>query len=263
MSRPTACVLMLLSLLFVRPDVALATAPGAAVPIAPSGDVSAATISFSWQSESTSTWYLFWLGKGTPTALVMQTWYTAEQAHCASGGTCTITVTPPVNAGGHTWFVQTWNASGTGPWSTGMVFSMKDPVANWSARLPDARRFTLVLSGEAVLDNETGVVWDRTPQLGTGTLQLAQSNCAVLSRGGRRGWRLPTFAELTSLVDGAFALPAGHPFTVGASPTFWSQTGLIDSTSRWLLIVDSTVGFTSPGSSARSWCVRSESPGFY
>lgn len=33
----------------------------------------------------------------------------------------------------------------------------------WSQKLPAAQRFVLVLDGEAVLDKETGLVWERSP----------------------------------------------------------------------------------------------------
>lgn len=261
MIKTSARALALLSLLFVHPAVA-AAAPGAATPIAPSGEVTGTTIAFSWQSEPTSTWYLFWLGKGTPTALVMQTWYTAEQAGCAGGGTCTITVTPPVNAGGHVWFVQTWNASGTGPWSAAMVFSVKDPVQNWSGTLPNARRFTLAIGSEGVLDNETGLVWERTPSNAMLTLAFAQLQCLTTTRGSRKGWRVPTFAEIATLTDGAYALPAGHPFT-GISGAFWTQTAVIDSTNRYVMQFDGGPATASPGASARVWCVRAPSTPVY
>ena len=160
--------LFVLSLVFVNPAAA---APGAATLVAPSGDVVGTTIAFSWESVPESTWYLFWLGKGSPTAFIMQQWYSAEQAGCANGGTCTITLTPPLNAGAHTWFIQTWGAGATGPWSTGKVFAVKDPMPNWSSVLPPDRRYTLVFNGEAVLDNETGLTWQRTPSASLATFR--------------------------------------------------------------------------------------------
>lgn len=33
----------------------------------------------------------------------------------------------------------------------------------WSQKLPAAQRFVLVLDGEGVLDKETGLVWERSP----------------------------------------------------------------------------------------------------
>lgn len=116
MTKLHGCLLALLSFGIAQPAMA---APGAATLIAPNGDVVGTTLAFSWQSVPESTWYLFWLGKGTPTAFIMQQWYSAEQAGCANGGTCTISLTPPVNSGSHTWFIQTWAAGTTGPWSSG------------------------------------------------------------------------------------------------------------------------------------------------
>ena len=94
---------LILFAFFTRPAWA---APGKATLLSPNGDVSGSTIAFSWNAVPESTWYLFYLG--TSTALVQQQWYTADQAGCLSGGTCTITLTPPVVSGGDFWYIQTW-----------------------------------------------------------------------------------------------------------------------------------------------------------
>ena len=98
----------------------------------------------------------------------------------------------------------------------------------WSQKLAGAERFTLVLNDEAVLDNETGLVWDKSPD----TTELIWSNacayCYIKDEGGRKGWRPPTIEELASLVDSSQsdpALPAGHPFIgVQSSNVYWSST---------------------------------------
>jgi hypothetical protein len=91
-------------------------------------------------------------------------------------------------------------------------------------------------NSEAVLDRETGLVWDRAPDAVARDWFRAARDCLNLSKGGRRGWRLPTAAELASLVDptvtAAPVLPAGHPFvnvqTDLTSPAtinyYWSST---------------------------------------
>ena len=70
----------------------------------------------------------------------------------------------------------------------------------------------------AVLDRETGLVWERTPSFPNHlTTRLgAVITCWEATTGGRKGWRLPRVEEFMSLADLSTApngpLPAGHPF---------------------------------------------------
>ncbi|MBF0564046.1 MAG: hypothetical protein HQK89_02260 [Nitrospirae bacterium] len=57
------------------------------------------------------------------TGTKIQTWYTATQAGCSSGSTCTVTPSTALASGSGTWWIQTWNATGYGPWSSGMSFT--------------------------------------------------------------------------------------------------------------------------------------------
>jgi hypothetical protein len=110
------------------------------------------------------------------------------------------------------------------------------PVPSWDQTLPAKTRFTLVLPVEgfgpqAVLDLETGLVWQRVPAnaLAFDSAQ-AQSFCRTENTGSRMGWRLPTVEELSSLLDSAHpsadsGLPEGHPFDLrDITPTFWSAS---------------------------------------
>jgi hypothetical protein len=75
-------------------------------------------------------------------------------------------------------------------------------------------------NNEAVLDRETGIVWERSPKQQfpfdeAENLPSAHRACVSKNTGGRRGWRLPTLEELHSLIDvnaPDLALPPGHPF---------------------------------------------------
>lgn len=92
----------------------------------------------------------------------------------------------------------------------------------WYRILPSAQRFLLVMGDQAVLDLETGLVWERHPQNPYGPPDFvgAVQYCANLDLGGRKGWHLPTIEQLTSLIDtsvtGSPKLPSGHPF-IGVS----------------------------------------------
>lgn len=98
----------------------------------------------------------------------------------------------------------------------------------WSDKLPDAERFQLVLNGEGVLDKETGLVWERSPN-NTTPMKWNEAivYCYEKSIGNRRGWRLPTVEELLSLIDptqSGPALSSGHPFNNVISHDYWSAT---------------------------------------
>jgi hypothetical protein len=111
----------------------------------------------------------------------------------------------------------------------------------WSPTLAPTARFVILsnFNSDAVLDRETGLVWARQSlarTLGPST-QITRNNvgqyCRLLTVGNRKGWRLPTVAELQSLVDRSRiftnaprppAPPAGHPFVL--SPTASNPSGL-------------------------------------
>lgn len=106
---------------------------------------------------------------------------------------------------------------------------------SWSQKLPAAERFVLVLDGAAVLDRETGLVWEKAPDATSRTWLAAVNYCTQKIVGNRGGWRLPTVDELASLVDySTTALPRlspGHPFT-GVTGDYWSANEY-DATTAW------------------------------
>ena len=128
-------------------------------------------------------------------------------------------------------------------------------------------RFTCVMGGAAVRDNETGLVWERLPLPNTGTITWseAQSHCNTLTLGNRKGWRQPTLQELASLVDGDPAntssprLPAGHPFSNVHSAGYWSATTSVAAltSSAWFVnFFGGDPSFDSKSNANFAWCVR-------
>jgi len=98
--------------------------PGKATLISPIGTISTTTPAFSWNAVSGATWYLLWVNS-TAGSGVINSWYSAEQANCASGtGSCSVTPATPVAAGNAQWWIQTWSEAGYGLWSDGMSFSV-------------------------------------------------------------------------------------------------------------------------------------------
>lgn len=109
---------------------------------------------------------------------------------------------------------------------------------SWDQTLPAATRFVALsnFASAAVLDRETGLIWERTPSATRQLWESAQVVCNTLVVGNRKGWRLPTLQELASLVDPTVAtpgptLPAGHPFTA-MGDIYWSATSAVDGQQR-------------------------------
>ena len=125
-------------------------------------------------------------------------------------------------------------------------------------------------SNAAVLDRETGTVWEQSPSAATSTWAQAHNHCVLSLVGNRRGWRLPTVQELASLTENpgpvpAF-LPAGHPFgniqTADLTHLYWSATTVLSDSSRAWTQSFANVGsgshlfFSTKSDSNHAWCVR-------
>ncbi len=137
----------------------------------------------------------------------------------------------------------------------------------WSEKITTGR-FVDALGGNAVLDKETGLVWEKSPSATNRTWNGAGSICPLMTVGNRKGWRLPTVEELSSLVDPLVspALPAGHPFSnvnVLSTDWYWSATTPVSNTaSAWLVtFFDGSVTFDAKTMTMKVWCVRG-GPGF-
>lgn len=107
----------------------------------------------------------------------------------------------------------------------------------WCPVDPQTQRFVIITDatfGDAVLDRQTLLLWQRSPQStadGTRDWSGAWERCVNADTAGVLGWRLPTAEELTSLVfSGHDVLPVGHPFQsvnitcVGDGGFYWTST---------------------------------------
>ncbi len=118
------------------------------------------------------------------------------------------------------------------------------------------------LTFNGILDKETCLVWEQSPDATTRTWGAALLHCFASEVGGIGGWRLPTIEELASLKDTVNinpALPSGHPFSNEQSSFYWSSTtSASDASFAWSVgfgIGD--VGIGVKASSIRLvWCVR-------
>jgi prepilin-type processing-associated H-X9-DG protein len=127
-------------------------------------------------------------------------------------------------------------------------------------------RFTTAFPG-AVLDNNTGLVWEQAPStiMPAPTWTDARTQCLNKAIGGTRGWRLPSVVELASVIDASPGAPIVSVVFAGVqvgNVTYWSATtnaGVTSYTTNNTLNVsfaDGSVGVTPKGSASAVWCVR-------
>ncbi len=139
---------------------------------------------------------------------------------------------------------------------------------SWSKKiLAGAARFKVLpqFGSQAVLDKETGLVWERQPSSAITDWDSAGVRCHELSLGNRLGWRLPSVEELASLVDPtqpAPALTTNHPFQNVQNAEYWSATTFPLNSGE--VTYARTVNFSvaqvtseEKTSTKPTWCVRS------
>lgn len=150
--------------------------------------------------------------------------------------------------------------------------TLADIPGSWSRTLSSSGadacntpRFTCVLGNEAVLDNETGLVWQRTISDLSESWATARNRCLDVAAGGRYGWRLAAPEELKTLMSESTGdrLPAGHPFLnvpFGQVTTFWTATtSPVNSTFAYVFSTATIGGGTAQLAKTenhRYWCVR-------
>jgi hypothetical protein len=148
----------------------------------------------------------------------------------------------------------------------GVLTDLPGVTQNRDKALPATQRFVILpaFNGEAVLDKETNLVWERSPQTTSARWSVARRTCIEKDVGGQKGWRLPSLPELRSLVDPSVAppgptLPPGHPFLAVQSAVYWSATR-VDENPRGSWGVHFGLGggatFINWAHSVQFWCVR-------
>jgi hypothetical protein len=140
---------------------------------------------------------------------------------------------------------------------------------SWDQTLPAVQRFIVLanMNSEAVLDRETGLVWERSAISTILAWTDANQNCIVSKTGNRWGWRLPTVQEFSSLFDatpGNPLLQAGHPFQ-NVEGQFWTATTAFNPVAHNAYGASPLFNNNPPslffivadkGSSLKAWCVR-------
>ena len=148
----------------------------------------------------------------------------------------------------------------------GVPTDLSGVTQNLDNALPAAQRFVILpaFHSDAVLDKETGLVWERSPQTTTARWSVARRTCIEKTVGGQKGWRLPSMPELSSLVDPSVAppgptLPPGHPFLAVRSNVYWTAARIDeDPGGSWGVHFGLGGGatFINWAHSVQFWCVR-------
>ena len=115
-------------------DTGTSVPPGKATLISPSGKITENSPTYTWNAVENSTWYYLWVNDTTGDQKIL-IWYTDDDANCGDGtGDCSVTPATEIADGAATWWIQTWNEFGDGPWSAGMSFTVNtatvDPDVN-------------------------------------------------------------------------------------------------------------------------------------
>ena len=140
---------------------------------------------------------------------------------------------------------------------------------SWDQALPAAERFVPVMGGAAVLDKETGLVWEQSPQTTMHSWSAARIECLARTVGNQKGWRLPSVHELASLVDptnpdGNPDLPSSHPFSNVQSATYWTATRVLrrpdPPNEEWVVDFEAGNVGRDDGPDRLVWCVRGGGP---
>jgi hypothetical protein len=161
-----------------------------------------------------------------------------------------------------------WAGFGDGTMNSGNTYFTELPRCvrgRPAADLASSTRFSTLATGDAVLDNATGLVWEQSRAEGV-DWEDALSYCTSLQLDGSEDWRLPTVHELHSLVEHEYFNPATSfpdAFPDQASHAgypFWtSTTAALTPSSAWVVAFYSGNSASEAKTTATSYyarCVR-------
>lgn len=109
---------------------------------------------------------------------------------------------------------------------------------------------------DVVLDKETGLIWERSPDNSYESWYWALGHCYNKMVAYHYGWRLPAIEELASLILNP--LPFGHPFINVQLATYWSSSTYEyrNNYARIAEFDDGFVGVSFKTDDRYVWCVR-------
>lgn len=117
--------------------------------------------------------------------------------------------------------------------------------------------WTTAISSDAVFDNATGKLWQRTADATLRNWSTAAGYCQALFLEGMGGWRLPTAHELIGIVDYSLFQPAidSDVFEGTGLRDFWaSDVDVANASNHWYLLTAD--GTTSRAADTTTLAVR-------
>lgn len=128
-----------------------------------------------------------------------------------------------------------------------------------AAAAADAPEGQYTLHENIVEDNRTGLTWQRQVDPESFTWEDAKSYCELLTLDGR-GWRLPAYKELLTIVDPTLNSPAidGKAFPSAPRAWFWTASTYLGSAGKaWqVFFLDGTTVEVESTKANRVRCVR-------
>lgn len=129
-----------------------------------------------------------------------------------------------------------------------------------SAGLPNPASYSVDETNDTVLDDVTGLMWQRTVSDSVFSGKKSNDYCASLVHGGFDDWRLPSRIELVSLVDFTKLDPAIDTNTFPNTPnaSFWTSSPFAgDTYSAWFInSPDGSANYSDVVFLERARCVR-------
>jgi len=234
---------------------------GQATAVAPFGIVETPTPTFEWTPVRWATKYRLVVQETSQESTIQDTsetyvideWYTAEEAGCASeDGLCEVMPDAEV-IGKNEFKILACANEECGSWSAPMNF---DFTAMSLARFTDNGDGT-------VTDNHTNLMWSKNAKLYIEFQNWHDAiiSCEKLTLAGHTDWRLPFVYELSSLIDKKQkypALPPGNPFLNNEQVCWTSSTYAFDHTKAWVVTtIDGIVVLGIKAYACNVWPVRS------
>ena len=238
------------------------TTVGKATPVAPWAIIETPTPTYEWTPVAGATRYRLLVQdtnqaattEDTNETYIIDEWYTAEEAGCASeDGLCM--ATPDIEVTGVNEFkVQACANQECGLWSELLKFELSDITV---ARFTDNGDGT-------VTDVKTMLMWFKDASVLNGRMYMeAVKACTmypIWSFAGYDDWRLPSMPELMSLIDKSQsdpALPPGNPF-VNVQLRYWTTKAMEGYTNwHWIVNMDSgDVQFAYDYDELSGWPIR-------